>query len=187
MALLDKALLGAWVVTTLGIGTAVTALHTVPLALPSVEALPPADGWRLVHALSARCPCSLQIVAYLVERRALPGVHETVLLVDGDDAGAAPLRAAGFEVVLLDEETLAAEHGFTSAPALVVADPSGAVAYRGAHTPKPGIPPADREILAEAVAGHARPPMAVLGCALTQEMRRRLDPFNLACFLRSRR
>jgi hypothetical protein len=175
---LARALLGLWAVGTFAVGASVTALHTMPLPLPSAEAMPPAEGWRLVHALAAQCPCSMRIVRYLVERGAVAGVQETVLLVDGDDALAAPLRAAGFEVVLLDEGALA-EHGFTSAPSLVVAAPDGTVAYRGAHAPKPGAPPSDREVLAEAVAGVARDPMAVLGCAVSRDLQDRLDPFNV--------
>lgn len=171
--------LAAWIVATLIIGVGATALHEIPLPLPAPRDLAPADRFRLVHALSASCPCSQRVLGYLERRGASPEVTETILLVDGDPQQAAALRARGFEVILLDEASLARDHGIVAAPSLVVFRPDGTSAYRGAYAPRPQMEPIDLELLARARAGADLEAMPILGCAVSRGLRDRLDPLRL--------
>jgi hypothetical protein len=143
------------------------------------------DRWTALHVLYADCGCSRRILDHLLERRALPGLDERIVLVLGEDeteAGALrpPALAAGFTFEVLTPEDLEARLGVESSPLLVIADPAGAARYVGGYTDrKRGPDIEDAAILARLRQGERVAPLPVFGCATSKKLQRKLDPLSL--------
>jgi hypothetical protein len=168
----------AWMSGVVVMGAALTALHEVPLPVPSVERAAPAAAFRIRHGLSAMCPCSQRVMKWLERRGAVAGVDEQVLILDGDEATAAPLRERGYQVSLVDDAGMAAA-GIHAAPSLVIFRPDGEVAYAGAYAPRPQMDPIDLVLLDRARKGEIVASMPLLGCAMSRSLQERLDPLHL--------
>lgn len=177
---MSKALLALWVLITVIIGGALTALHTVPLPAVTPAWQAPTGQWVALHVLSARCPCSRRVAVQLAARGAQRGVHEHVALIDATSAVSEPLRAAGFEVDALAGVDLEARYGVLAAPTLVLRRPDGSVAYAGGYAPRNTLPARDLEIFAQARASGADvPAYPTFGCAVSRQLQAAIDPLNL--------
>ena len=138
----------------------------------------PAHRWTVAHVLYAACPCSRRVVTHLIERRPIDGVTEVVLVV-GHLRAEPALRDAGFSVVNVDVDDLA-RLGIDAAPAFVVVDGDGAVRHAGGYTAhKQGLDYADVEAVDALRNGDVVTALPVLGCAMTRELQRALDPLLL--------
>ena len=89
--------------------------------------LPRTGRWGMVHVMYRACTCSAKTIAYLTERRAVPGIDELVLVVDDHgttDPNDRRLRDAGFRVDVITPRALRETFAIEAAPVLVVAAPA---------------------------------------------------------------
>lgn len=168
----------AWLALSLVLGAALLALHE-PLPLPAGDRVMATGRWTIVHALDLRCPCSRRVLEYLQKRTQRVDADQLLLLVHADEGTAAPLVARGFHVELVDELALSDRHGIASVPSLLIARPDGRVVYRGAPQERPQMAPIDLALYARARAGESLSPLPIIGCAVSHELQRRLDPLGL--------
>src|SRR5262249_3137346 len=132
------------------------------------------------HILYSECRCSRRIVEHLLGSDRPAGVAEHVLLVGEDGGIAGRLRARGFRVTLVNHDELATRYHVAAVPLLVVFAESGELRYAGGYTTrKQGPDPRDVEIIRRAAAHGFVEALPVFGCAVAQELKRRLDPTGL--------
>lgn len=192
MSRLARYLLGAWLACTAALGPLLLAPHQ-PLPVPSVgnarvhagfaELLRGRQGWRMAHVLYRSCPCSRRTLDRLRASPRHAEVHELVLIVD-DDAAPGPddqqLRARGFEVVVIDRETLLRRFGLEAAPVLVVLRPDGSLAYLGGYTRSKQGPVFEHERILSALRDQEpAAALPVFGCATSARLANFLDPLGL--------
>ncbi|MEQ8278887.1 MAG: hypothetical protein RMA76_30315 [Deltaproteobacteria bacterium] len=183
----------AWLgVSTIGAGTLMVG-HWYTLPKPAaddaqlgsaLEALRPAGrdrGWFAVHVLYSSCPCSVRVLDHLFSSERPDDLEEVVLLVEEDDALEARARAAGFAVVVVTPEALAADYRIEAAPMMVVLDPSDRIRYAGGYTErKQGADIRDIATLRTLRDEAARTiELPLFGCAVSFELQSILDPLKL--------
>ena len=179
----------AWATACVILISLLTSLHDLPLpaiaagAITQGATLPPAKQWRIVHFLAAACPCSAAVAASLIERGPVPGVDETAVVLDADDAGLGNrLSAAGFLPSDKPADQLAESLNVTGGPMLVIIEPNGKIAYRGgyaAQRPRPGVALQDLTLLAQLRRGEPAPSLPAFGCATSRWLKSRTDPLGL--------
>ncbi len=130
----------------------------------------------VAHIMYRSCACSSRTLTHLLERGAIPGVDELVLLVD-DDGASDPddqrLVAAGFRVTAITPLTLKERFAIHAAPVLVVARPDHSVAYIGGYNRhKQEARYADVSIIGDVVHATEAAPLPVFGCATTAALER---------------
>jgi hypothetical protein len=143
---------------------------------------PGRGDWLVVHALYAACRCSERIVDHVLDRPALAGADEVVLVVGARPDWVARAEQAGRRVVTIGPEALRTRFHIESAPLLVIAGPDGEVAYAGGYTRRKQGPVIEDVAIYQGLraAGRADPPLPVLGCASSQRLRAALSlwPFS---------
>jgi hypothetical protein len=177
--LCGSALVGAALMVDhwVGLPTAPTSSGTAFFA--EAGAVPRSGQWALGHVMYSRCLCSRKTIDYLVERRAKENVFEFVLLVEPLPAREAELRQAGFVVAVVTAAELA-RLGVDAAPAFVVIDEISRVRHAGGYTShKQGLDREDVATLAQLRRGGLARVLPVLGCAVSQELQRILDPIGI--------
>jgi hypothetical protein len=133
----------------------------------------------LVHVLYAECRCSNLVVEHLCTKPRPAGVVEHVLLVGSDEPLAKKLGSHGFDVKRVSSEDLESL-GIEAAPLFVVLSRTGDVRYAGGYTErKQGLLPRDREIVSALRAGRDAAPFPVFGCAVSDGLKRTLNPLRL--------
>jgi thioredoxin-related protein len=136
--------------------------------------------WLLLHLLYARCRCSERILAHLTARKALPDAAERIVMVGADQALAQRARAAGYGVEQLSAEQLQQRYAFSAVPALAIVEPDGRIDYLGGYTErKQGPNVEDVLFYRRARAGARLAALPLFGCAVSQALRRQLDPLSL--------
>ncbi len=193
--------LGIWVAAVLLIGAVLTSYHQPirppqdsilslvstprePALRPAADSVSPAGGgFRMLHVLSGSCGCSQRVMAHLLRRGAGKGVLEQILVVDDagpylpESAGMLDqLAAAGFQVTHLRASAVPAAVGLHGVPLLVLATADGVVRYKGGYGMNGDQ---DTAVLSRVSAGGVPRVLAVLGCAVGAELRRKADPFGL--------
>lgn len=131
----------------------------------------------VAHVMYRSCACSGKTISHLLERRAIAGVDELVLIVD-DDGASAPddqdLVAAGFRVQTITPIVLKERYDIHAAPVLIVVRPDHDVAYIGGynrHKQEPRY--ADVAIIRDVLDRvAATDPLPVFGCATTATLER---------------
>lgn len=185
-----RTLLAVWALGCLGLGANLLAFHLVALPSPdptdhrlvgALRTLPKAAGrWQLVHFLYTDCPCASQVADHLLARPSPMNTTEHVVLVGQAPQLIERLRKLHFTVEVVDEVELEQRFGVTSVPLLVIADPSGELRYSGGYsTRKQGPVQEDLSILARLQGGAPVSPLPIFGCAVSRELRQRLDPAGL--------
>jgi len=179
----------AWAALVMFAGASLTAAHSYGLPKPPASALeatvqllrePGDTGWLVIHVLYGKCPCSQRIRTHLIDRKRTPDAAETVLIIDGDESMAAPLRDAGFAVRTLTAAELRDRYHIEAAPLLVVASPSGELRYRGGYTARPSSTEVhDVEIIRDARSASPPESLPLFGCAVSRELQRALDPLGI--------
>ncbi|WP_415909435.1 hypothetical protein [Oleiharenicola sp. Vm1] len=174
---------GAWFVATSLFGAWTVAQHVVPLPAAATRDVAHADRPRARHVLGADCGCSASIGRDLIKRGPRPGWEETVVLLDAQPELERGLRAAGFAVQTLPPENAARTLGVQGAPWLSLHFPDGRVAYDGGYARlRPGLPGyenLDAALMHDVEQGRAPARLAAYGCATSQSLRDRLDPWHL--------
>jgi hypothetical protein len=190
-------LLGVW--GGLGLATSATLLAVHEYALPAPSPTDPQLGLAMaalhaeaptaqataLHVLYVQCRCSQRILEHLVERKALPLVHETVALVDSEQATdtdhiASKLSASGFEVQRLTPASLKERYSSIAAPLLVVANGQDKLTYIGGYAEhKQSLDMRDVKIIDAARMGQDIDALPVLGCAVSASLQKLMDPLGL--------
>jgi len=176
-----------WALSVVLLGSVFTSYHQ-PFLTPGngilgVAKSTDAHGWRAVHVLSAGCACSQKVMRHLLQRKEFPGVAEQILLIDGQESylpGSeqllTQLAQAGFPIAHLQADDLPPDAGLHGVPVLAIASPNGQVAYVGGYG---SAGDQDGAILQQVQMGRAPKPLAILGCALGNRLRRKADPFHI--------
>lgn len=185
-----RGLLLLWAAAMVVMGGFLLARHVVALPRPAVtdpqlvaavRAAAPAGQWALLHVLSSECGCSRRVRHHLLRRGPIPGVHEEVVLVGDNGEEAGPLRARGFATEVVRPQQLWLRYHVEAAPLLVIRDAAGLVRYAGGYTErKQGPVIHDVDLLAELRAGRDPRPLPALGCAVSESLRRAVDPLRLS-------
>ena len=179
-------LLALWGMGVVFAGAVLTSQHQpfrvadkIPLALFRHSA---SGHWRVIHVLSGSCGCSQKIMAHLALRRPLRDFEEEVTVVDD---GIPYLPDSDRLLVLLQRDEFPVRHirledlprgaGLNGVPMLVVASPSGQIAYAGGY----GTPENDVKLLHSVRTGRRPELLPVIGCAVGRALQRKVDPFRL--------
>jgi hypothetical protein len=181
--------IGAWLVFSL-IGIASLGVsHTAPMPKPTPEehltrALLALRGEArapfLVHVIYARCSCTERLFKHLVERKALPGLDETILFVGEDPAKRTRARQAGYRFSTVTPAELESRFGLQAAPVLFAFTPDGRLVYAGGYFDKPAAAFAlDERIVSDMQHGVAADPLPVYGCAVSAELQKSVDPLGI--------
>lgn len=180
-----------WFVAMLAIGATLMARHVVALPRPSDNADlaaamltlrgPGDEGrWMAVHVLYADCRCSKRIADHLLDGERPADVREHVLYVGRSEYFERRLTDAGFALHLVTAESLQARYHMQAAPMLVLVAPSGSISYVGGYTAtKQGLDPRDLQIIADGRVGRATEPLPVFGCAVSNELKSRVNPLGV--------
>jgi len=170
----------AWAVISVFAGAVLASFHQ-PFRIPqtsivNLAAGAPAGSWRAIHILAVDCGCSQRVAKHLIERGALKGVYETVLIVKAEtrslDAGL--LSRSGFQVKEV-RDTEATAYGVTGVPLLTYVSPNGSRAYIGGYGAG-GYE--DVAIWKQVRSGLSPRPLPVLGCAVGRQLQRQIDPLS---------
>ncbi len=174
--------LAAWAALVSAPIALLMAQHLAPLPAPTSTPAWPATGrWRSIHVLGGDCTCSADLAEALRQRGPDPALDEEIWMV-GDAPWSASLQRAGFKLRRITEATLQNQQGLEGAPWLYVIDPQGHLAYSGGHTGRPAgqrAPLRDIEICGAVRSGQAVASLPAYGCAVSDALRARLDPFRL--------
>jgi hypothetical protein len=180
---LDVALV-IWVLATLIPGGYLMASHVIALPVPPANGLERALGGMrkpverdrplAVHVLLGTCGCSAQVLERLIARGPRADVVERVLMVEAsaNEPLLVSARARGFSVEALDAQELALRYAIESAPMLMVLSPQGRLSYAGGYGRNLDV--LDRVVRGETVAA-----LPVFGCAVSNRLKKTLDPLGL--------
>lgn len=192
LAVVSRVAFALWIPAVLIPCAYLLASHLLTLPHPTVQdpvlvaavaaARGPAGVGRLVvlHVLFAECNCSRRVLRHLLQREPRADAVERIVLVGHDDAAATDGRARGYSVVEVTAERLAADYHVESAPMMVVADAAGVIRYLGGYTDrKQGATVRDDDVLGRLAAGEQVAPLPLFGCAVSRQMRGRVDPLGI--------
>jgi hypothetical protein len=130
--------------------------------------------------LYAECRCSQSILEHLIARGARRDVAESSLLVSPTPELTQRLSAAGYRVDVVAAGELQTRFAIESAPLLIVADAAHAIRYMGGYTLHKQAPDIrDVDIIDDVLAGRDAPELPLFGCAVSQRLKKLLDPFGL--------
>lgn len=185
--------LALWAALALVAMGSLGARHTAAMPARNTQVAPPdvrsafarlqADrGQRLlVHVIATDCSCAQRLTRHLLQRPRLAGTVELLLLV-GPDAAWQPLaEAAGVAIHRVDAATLQQRYGLDAAPVLVALAPGGRIDYLGGYFDHPAaLHPLDESIHARWAGGAGAPAaLPVYGCAVSDSLRRSIDPLGV--------
>lgn len=136
-------------------------------------------SWFVLHVLAEDCQCSQGVLAHLLARGAASWFSEKVLFIGSDEPARSQLVARGFAFESITPEGLQARYGLEGAPMMVVANPRGDVAYSGGYSSSRWGQPEDLAIVRALTRGTEVEALPLFGCAVSQELQKRLDPLGL--------
>ncbi len=174
-----NALIVAWALVSIFAGAVLASLHQ-PFRIPETVVAKLAGGapasWRAIHILAADCGCSQRVARHLIERGALDGVYEKVLVVRSGSQtfDLVALRGRGFHVTEV-RDTEATAYGITGVPLLAYVSPNGSSAYTGGYG-SGGYQ--DVVIWKQVRSGLSPRALPVLGCAVGRQLQRQIDPLS---------
>ena len=189
----------AWIVVALVVGSFLMAGHLIALPAPAagvenaalereiaIVRRPTDRGrWLAVHVLYGSCGCSGKVLDHLLERGPHVDTAEQVLLIEDDDVPSdlaliERARARGFLVESLSALELAQRFSIEAAPMLIVMSPDDHLSYVGGYADRKRSPAIrDSEILDRLARGDTTDPLPIYGCAISQRLKRQLDPLGL--------
>lgn len=181
-----------WVPLALVLGVSLLATHWRSLPVPAADddrllaALAELRGpdererWLVVHVLYAACRCSRAVIDHLLDEPRPSELAERILLVGATPELDARLVDSSIPVVRVDARELADRFAIEAAPLLLVVDPAGRLRYRGGYTErKQASTLHDRDIIARLRDDSEVRPLPLFGCAVSEQLRRLLDPTGL--------
>lgn len=131
------------------------------------------NRWLAVHVLSSECPCSLRVVAHLLETTRPQAWTEIILWVGDLDPPTELTRRFDLRRVTTVE---LASYEIEGAPLLLAVTPAGEVRYAGGYTDrKQGPVFHDLDVLAAALVGTEPSTLPLFGCATSDRLRRILS------------
>jgi hypothetical protein len=142
----------------------------------------PSDKGQMiaVHVLYAECRCSQRIVDHIALSARPSFVHEIALVVGPGALLDDKLASRGIRVVHVASDELERRYHVVAVPMLIVEGPNSAIRYAGGYTTeKQGLEPRDLEIIAEARVTKTQQALPILGCAVSEKLKKQLDPTGL--------
>ena len=180
-------LFGVWAFLALTTSTWMMAWHSVVFPVLSsnrTSSNAVAGVWNIRHYLSPDCACSRRTAVYLIKRGPLHGTAEEVFVIGAGEGATrmkTQLSGGGFRVTALTAEQASARDGIQGVPVLEIVAPDGKIAFRGGYR-KWGQSPNDYEdvtLLSQLKASRHVETLPVLGCAVSERLRKQLDPLGL--------
>ena len=178
--------LAFWVPAITVVTATLMSSHVVAMPEPrdaeklhdALQTLAPGPGRRLVHLVPDDCSCTNNLLRHLLERGAEAPAEYLVFL--GHRAGLSEKAvSAGYRYRELSAGVAESRLSLQAAPVLAVLQGS-ALSYAGGYFDEPAAVHARTErILAGIDAGRPPEGLPIFGCVLTEELRRRTDPFGL--------
>lgn len=158
-----------------------SAAFRSPIDERAAKLAPLQSTWRIVHIFSPECGCSKILTGRLLERGPSTDASELVVMAGKDEGLESSLAQRGFDVKVVDPETLADEFDVAGVPWMIVLDPKGEVAYSGGYADRPiddRTIARDLEVLSKAKEGKAPRALASFGCAVSERYKKLSDPFG---------
>lgn len=154
------------------------AIEAVPRDLMSTK------KWEAFHFLTPKCLCSNSIGSYLYKRGLLDpeNLEEFVIIVGNNVELKEKLSEKGFHVREISEQSLKSEFNITGVPLLMFKDSKGSVYYQGGYASSninKGTAFQDKKLYAAIQTGLAADALPKIGCAVSKELQKKLDPFGL--------
>lgn len=142
------------------------------------------DGkWHVMHVMYRACPCSQRTLTHLTEGQRPADLDEVVLIIDDEGKPGEEdrqLLERGYRIQVITPEVLRRDFALEAAPVLVIARPSGEVAYVGGYTRhKQSNAYEDLAILSDLRQQDERGALPVFGCPTSDRLARQLDPLGL--------
>jgi hypothetical protein len=133
----------------------------------------------LVHVIAADCSCTQRLFEHLLARGPFAGAEEVIVFVGEDAVKRDAATRAGFRYTTLDAAELARRFGLESAPVLFAFD-GESLRYAGGYFNHPSTLVAlDADIAHRVTAGESPPPLPVYGCAVSDRLRKAVDPLGI--------
>jgi thioredoxin-related protein len=136
------------------------------------------DKFLVTHILGSNCKCSNRIARYLVETQRPSEIAEKIVVVGGLLKNEMQLQQQGFTIEHISVTELKSRFNLVSAPVLLIKDKSGVLKYSGGYKNIDEVEARDIEILKRIENGNKVAALPVMGCALTDEAKAAIDPFN---------
>jgi hypothetical protein len=136
-------------------------------------------SWFVLHVLAEDCECSQEVVTHLLARGSESWFSEKVLFIGSEEPARSRLVARGFGFESITPEGLQAKYGLEGAPLMVVANQRSEIVYSGGYSRTRWGPPEDLAIVRALTRGTEVKALPLFGCAVSQELQKRLDPFGL--------
>ena len=182
-------LLSVWGSALLVIVGALMVGHWVPLPKPAVgerwrvaRAVDRGNtGHRVFHFLYDDCPCSRRVLRKVLSRAAITGISEKIVLITNSSNREVEeqARRQGFFVAQVSPSQLKAEYNVESAPLLLVINADNQIVYSGGYSDrKQAYAVNDEEIITSVAERGEFEGYPVLGCAVSKELKRLVDPFR---------
>ena len=169
------------------LGTSYTIAHMHGLHLVSfshekldsnIEINEISNDWGMIHVLAEGCGCSEIIADYLIERKSLKDVSESIMLLGETKQYAVKLKEAGFKI-LSSKDIKGYVEGV---PLLIIHNKIGDIMYSGGYannmvTPITKIQ--DINLLKQVKNNINPKDYLVMGCAVAMNIKKELDPLGL--------
>jgi hypothetical protein len=181
-----------WAGVSFALATSLMVAHTYALPQPArddrvlqatvarTRELVDGKRWRALHVLYSQCRCSQRILTQLFARGPRSDVSEHLVLVSAHAQYEQAARSAGFALEVISPEQLTARYGMLAAPLFVLADSEDRLRYVGGYTErKQGLAMRDVQIMNELRAGRDAEALPLFGCAVSDSLRRMLDPLGI--------
>jgi hypothetical protein len=186
-----KLFLGVWIVVVAGIMTFQMATHAVSLPLPAEVSALGAEiarvsgagtgRWVYAHVIPDRCSCTASLLKHLLARGPLEGASEAVFVLGDQVPFEKELEARGYKVRRYGQDEFVGKFGVEAAPLLAAMDGAGKLRYVGGYFRTSATQdPQDGEILRKLGQGESVVPLPLYGCAVSQRLRRYIDPFGVS-------
>ncbi len=183
---------GFWAVLMTVVSASLMVGHWVSLPHPEVGSRPAvfrsavgggsgeSPTFHAFHFLYGDCPCSRRVLDHVLERGAIDGVREHLILIGDDPKNERRAVAAGFDVRVVTPAELETCFGVAAAPLLMIVDPSGVVRYSGGYTErKQALAIDDQAIIRRTIAGETPDGLPLYGCAVSDGLRAIVDPLGI--------
>lgn len=193
MVFLKYSFLFIWVVSVSAVVGVMHSWHYVNLSPSEPTALSIENyssnikSYGVVHFLTPACSCSKNIFNHLMSRAPYDPqeIKETVVLFDDNqDSMSSKLQNKGYEVLSLLSSTINKQDkgSVRGVPLLVIYNKNKVTKYVGGYSEQAITPFTDINVagyIAELEKGRTISSKPVIGCAVSKEYKKLLDPFGL--------
>ncbi len=136
------------------------------------------NDFGMIHILTEECGCSQIIAEYLIERKATPGISESVMFLGDSKTYEQSLSKSGFKIL----KSKNIKSYIEGVPLLIIHNKAGEIKYSGGYAKTMVTPITKIQDLAllEQIKNKTAPEnFHIQGCAVAKNLQKELDPLGL--------